>query len=77
MELPGPLTDMLANVAKAWKNHGTKAIGFVQGTVAAVAGTTGIIPEHHLKYYMLVSGLLTFWRGFLNDTFKDQGNGQT
>lgn len=50
----------------AWKNHGTKVIGFAQGTVAALAGVTGIIPEHHLKYYLGASAVLTFWRGFFN-----------
>ena len=49
-----------------WKGHGTKAIGFLQGTIAAVAGITGLIPEHHLKYYLGLSAVLTFWRGFFN-----------
>lgn len=51
------------------KNHGTKALGGLQGTIAAVAAG-GLIPEAHLKYYLTVSGLLTFWRGFINS----QGN---
>lgn len=49
-----------------WKSNGTKAIGLAQGTVSAVAGVTGIIPEAHLKYYLGASAVLTFWRGFLN-----------
>jgi hypothetical protein len=50
----------------AWKNHGTKVLGFAQGTIAAVAGVTGTIPEHHLKYYLAGSAVLTFWRGWFN-----------
>lgn len=49
-----------------WKNHGTKALGLAQGSVAAVAAVPGIIPDHTLKYYLAASGLLTFWRGFVN-----------
>lgn len=49
-----------------WTNHGTKILGFAQGTIAALAGITGIIPESHLKYWLAASALLTFWRGFIN-----------
>lgn len=49
-----------------WKAHGTKLIGFAQGTIAAVAGVTGIIPDAHMKYYMAAIAVLTFWRGFFN-----------
>ena len=49
-----------------WKNHGTKLIGFLQGTIAAIAGVTGLIPEAHLKYYMGAIAVMTFWRGFIN-----------
>lgn len=49
-----------------WTGHGTKIIAFISGTIAAVAGVTGIIPEAHLKYYMGVIAVLTFWRGFQN-----------
>jgi hypothetical protein len=49
-----------------WKNHGTKAIGFAQGTIAAVAGISDLIPPHHLKYYLASSAVLTFWRGWFN-----------
>lgn len=49
-----------------WKNHGTKAIGFAQGTIAAVAGVSDIIPPHHLKYYLASSAVLTFWQGWFN-----------
>lgn len=51
-----------------WKNHGTKAIGFAQGTIAAVAAIDGIIPATHLKYYLGTSAVLTFWRGFFNSS---------
>jgi hypothetical protein len=49
-----------------WRNHGTKVIGFVQGTLAAVCGVSGIIPDSHMKYYMAAIAILTFWRGYTN-----------
>ncbi len=54
------------------RKHGTKVLGFLQGTIAAVAGVTGIIPDAHLKYYMAVIALLTFWRGFINSELQKQ-----
>ena len=49
-----------------WNSHGTKILAFVSGSIAAVAGIDGIIPQAHLKYYMAAMALLTFWRGFSN-----------
>lgn len=49
-----------------FRNHGTKVLAFAQGTIAAVAGITGIIPDHQLKYWLGASALLVFWRGFTN-----------
>lgn len=49
-----------------WVEHGTKAIGLAQGTVAAVAGVTDVIPAHQLKYWLAGSAVLTFWRGWWN-----------
>jgi hypothetical protein len=49
-----------------WASHGTKLLGLAQGTIAAVAGVTGIIPEHQLKYWLAASGVLTVWRGYVN-----------
>lgn len=46
--------------------HGTKVLGFLSGTIAAVAGVTGLIPDAHLKYYMGAIAVMTFWRGFIN-----------
>jgi hypothetical protein len=54
------------------RNHGTKILGFAQGTIAAIAGVTGVIPESHLKYYMALIALLTFWRGFINSELQKQ-----
>ena len=48
------------------RNHGTKILGFAQGTIAAVAGVSGIIPDKQLKYWLAASAVLTFWRGFVN-----------
>lgn len=50
------------------RGHGTKVIGFAQGTVATIAGVTGLIPDGHLKYWLGASALLTFWRGFVNSS---------
>lgn len=49
-----------------WTSHGTRLIGLAQGTVAALCGVAGIIPESHLKYWLAASAVLTFWRGFEN-----------
>ena len=49
-----------------WTGHGTKILGFLSGTISAIAGVSGIIPESHLKYYMMAIALMTFWRGFTN-----------
>jgi hypothetical protein len=54
------------------KSHGTKVLGFLQGTIAAIAGVTGVIPDAHLKYYMALIALLTFWRGFVNSELQRQ-----
>jgi hypothetical protein len=53
-----------------FESHGTKVLGAIQGTIAAVAGVTGVIPESHLKYYMAAIALLTFWRGFINSELQ-------
>lgn len=55
-------------ILNLWFQHGTKLIGFAQGTLAAVAGVSGIIPDSHLKYYMATIAVLTFWRGFVNSS---------
>lgn len=47
-------------------SHGTKVLGFLQGSIAAIAAVDGIIPANQLKYWMASMGLLTFWRGFVN-----------
>lgn len=51
-----------------WRGHGTKLIGLSQGTIAAVCGVTGIIPDAQLKYWLAASAVLTFWRGFANSS---------
>jgi hypothetical protein len=55
-----------------WNSHGTKILGFVSGSIAAVAGVGGLIPEAHLKYYMAAIALMTFWRGFTNSAQQDK-----
>lgn len=53
-------------ILNLWFQHGTKVLGFAQGTVAAIAGVSGIIPDGHLKYWLAASAVLTFWRGYTN-----------
>jgi hypothetical protein len=53
-------------IISLWKNHGTKALGLIQGTIAALCGVTGVIPDAQLKYWLAASAVLTFWRGFVN-----------
>ena len=48
-----------------WNDHGTKILGFGQVTVGALTAG-GLIPPHHMKYWVTVGGLLTAWRGFVN-----------
>jgi hypothetical protein len=56
----------LTAIYSLWLNHGTKVLGFISGTLSAIAGVGGIIPDAHLKYYMAVIAVTTFWRGFTN-----------
>jgi len=60
------MTDYLLAVRSFIDDHGTKILGFVSGTIAAIAGVGGLIPEAHLKYYMGAIAVMTFWRGFIN-----------
>jgi hypothetical protein len=57
---------MMDSLINFWDSHGTKVLGFAQGTIAAIAGVTGVIPDHQLKYWLAASAALTFWRGFVN-----------
>jgi len=65
MERLKPILDFL-------KGHGTKLLGFAQGTIAALCGVTGVIPDSHLKYWLAASAVLTFWRGFVNTANQPQ-----
>jgi hypothetical protein len=56
---------MLAKVKAYWDAHGTKILAGVSGSIVALSGA-GVIPDRHLKYYMAVSNLAVFWRGFVN-----------
>ena len=38
------------------------------GTIAALAGVSDVIPPPHLKYWLATSAVLTFWRGFVNNS---------
>lgn len=54
------------NPIDLYRDHGTKILGFLSGTIAAIAGVGGLIPDAHLKYYMGAIAVMTFWRGFIN-----------
>lgn len=60
------------NPLKWWTDHGTKILGFLSGTIAAIAGVGGLIPDAHLKYYMGAIAVMTFWRGFINSKGTQQ-----
>lgn len=49
-----------------WKNHGTKILGFLQVTVAAIAAVPGLFPPDWMPKVLAATGLLTAWRGFVN-----------
>lgn len=53
-------------ISKTWAEHGTKILGLVSGTIAAVASVSDLIPAAHMKYYMGVIAVMTFWRGYIN-----------
>lgn len=55
---------------RTWKNHGTKILGFVQVTLGVFSTATGILPDEVLRWLMLISGLLTAWRGYVNSAIK-------
>jgi hypothetical protein len=38
--------------------YGGDLLGIVQGTVAAIAGIGGLIPESHVKYWMAAAAIL-------------------
>ena len=50
------------------EKHGTKVLAVGQGSVAALCGIAGLIPEAHMKYWLAASALLTLWRGFENSS---------
>ena len=65
-ESKGAIVSQLLYIWEFWKSHGTRILGFAQGTIAALCGVAGIIPDNHLKYWLAASAVMTFWRGFTN-----------
>lgn len=49
-----------------WGNHGTKLLGFSQVTIGVLAASSGVFPDAALKWLLMLSGLLTAWRGWVN-----------
>jgi hypothetical protein len=56
----------MSQLIELWRTSGTKILGFAQVTVAVLATSTGLFPDIALKWLMLLSGLLTAWRGYVN-----------
>jgi hypothetical protein len=55
-----------------WKNHGTKVLGFGQVTLGAVAANAGdFFSRRALQLVIMLTGLLTAWRGFANSKNND------
>jgi hypothetical protein len=51
-----------------FEQHGTKLLGFLGVTIGVLAAsTTSILPPSWMPYILLLNGLLTAWRGFVND----------
>ena len=47
-------------------SHGTKLLGFAQVSVGVLAVADGVFTDKALKWVLLLSGLLTAWRGYFN-----------
>lgn len=59
---------LFTTALSVWRSHGTRILGIAQGSIAAIAGISDLIPAGHLKYWLAASALLTFWRGQVNST---------
>lgn len=58
-------------LARIWKRHGTKVLGYITGTIPAVLLIDGLIPPEHVKFYLLALVLLggsVVKRGHTNST---------
>jgi hypothetical protein len=53
-------------IVHLWRDHGTKILGLVQVTVGVLAASVGVFPDHVIKWLLVLSGLLTAWRGYVN-----------
>jgi hypothetical protein len=63
------------NLARLWKRHGTKVLGYITSTIPAVLLIDGLIPPAHQKFYLLALVLLgggVVKRGHTNST--NEGN---
>lgn len=54
-----------------FRNHTTKVLGFAQVTIGVLAASVGVFPDAWLKWLMMISGLLTAWRGWVNSLPAD------
>jgi hypothetical protein len=56
--------------------HSTKILGFLTVTVSYL-NAEGVIPKGQLKYYTVVLGLFTVWRGFFTGNAYNRGVADT
>lgn len=62
----------MSAIVAFFSSHATKTLGFLQVTLGVIAGSTEVIPQGHLKYYVMALGLLTAWRGYFNTSQQNQ-----
>lgn len=56
-------------IARFWRRHGTKIIGYSASAIPALLAIDGLIPQERQKYWLAASvllGLLTVARGHEN-----------
>jgi hypothetical protein len=56
-------------IARLWRNHGTKILGYVTSAIPALLAIEGLIPKTSEKYWLAASvllGLLVVQRGHQN-----------
>jgi len=69
--IPVPPPTIWQRIASFWRGHGTKFLGGVQVVLGAAVGTSGIVPEHYLKWVLFGNSLIGAWvvkRGFYNSS---------
>jgi hypothetical protein len=71
-----PLIAQLQSLIQWIGGHSTKILGFLTVTVSYL-NAEGVIPKGQLKYYTVVLGLFTVWRGFFTGNAYNRGVADT